>query len=72
MFLANQLMKFCIGGENLDTTASFAASVDLPSLCSQHRALIQSCESNYDNSLQRTGHKVENNNVQLLIQRIFS
>ena len=40
MFPANQVMKFCIGGENLDKKiAGFEASEDLPGLCLQQRAL---------------------------------
>lgn len=52
MFLANQLMKFCIGGENLDTKLQV---LPLPKTFRvyvyNNVRKIQSCESNYDNSL---------------------
>ena len=52
MFLANQLMKFCIGGENLDTKLQV---LPLPKTLQvyvyNNVRKIQSCESNYNNSL---------------------
>ena len=52
MFPANQVMKFCIGGENLDTKLQV---LRLPKTFRvyvyNNVRYIHSCESNYDNSL---------------------
>ena len=70
-------MKFCIGRENLDIKLQV---LPLPKTFRvyvyNNVRYIQSCESNYDNSLRSSARdtktvKAENNYVQLMIERTF-
>ena len=67
MFLANLLMKFCIGGENLDTKLQV---LPLPKTFRvyvyNNVRYIHSCESNYDNSLRSSARDTKLSKLRII------